>query len=424
MNPSIGIGMNATTPHSGSPMAGLQVLVVEDSDVQRAHAVALVEAMGAARIWEAADGEEGLAVLARETGIDLVLSDLEMPRMDGVAFIGELAARGFRPRVVIVSSQESEVLRAVRLMAETYGLTLPGVIPKPLSRGALTRLLAEAPLFTASRPVPVVQVEKRKPGREDIRRGISANEFLCFFQPQITLQGAVLHGVEALVRWRHPVFGLLGPAAFLPQAEAEEELMSDLTMRILEQVAEAWHAWNRRGLHLDVSVNLSARSLGVSGFADRLLETTKCLDLPSKSIVFEVTESASVANLGHGLANLARLRMRGFKLSIDDFGTGFATFEQLERFPFTELKIDQSITAMLPLAARQMSMAHRMIQLAQDLKLSVVAEGIETLEAWRAIRDLGCETGQGYFIARPMPGDQVPEWAMVDRSHLREQALG
>jgi len=140
--------------------------------------------------------------------------------------------------------------------------------------------------------------------------------------------------------------------------------------------------------------------------------------------VFEVTESASVANLGHCLANLARLRMWGFKLSIDDFGTGFATFEQLERFPFTELKIDQSITVMLPMAARQMSMARRMIQLAQDLHLSVVAEGIETLEAWRAIRDLGGEIGQGYFIARPMPGEQVPEWAKVDRSHLREQALG
>jgi len=416
--------MNATAPQPHTPVTGLQVLIVEDSDVQRVHAVALVEAMGAARVWEAADGEEGLAVLAKEPTIDLVLSDLEMPHMDGVAFIGELAARGFRPRVIIVSSQEDEVMRAVRLMAETYGLTLPGVIPKPLSREALARLLAEAPRVTAAEPAPVVQADQREPGREDIRRGISAHEFQCFFQPQITLQGALFHGVEALVRWRHPVFGLLGPAAFLPQAEAEEELMSDLTVRILERVAESWHAWNRRGLHLEVSVNLSARSLGVLGFADRLLETTKRLELTPKSIVFEVTESASVANLGHCLANLARLRMWGFKLSIDDFGTGFATFEQLERFPFTELKIDQSITVMLPMAARQMSMARRMIQLAQDLHLSVVAEGIETLEAWRAIRDLGGEIGQGYFIARPMPGEQVPEWAKVDRSHLREQALG
>ncbi len=411
--------MTTPNPTPDTPMLGLRVLVVEDSDVQRAHAVSLVQAMGVEGVWEASDGEEGLVVLAKEGGIDLVLLDLEMPGMDGVTFIGEVAARGFRPRVIIVSSQEAEVLRAVRLMAETYGLVLPGLIPKPLNREALVRLLAEAPLFTGPKTTPKAQGEKPDISAGDIRRGISEDEFLCFFQPQITMKGAFIRGVEALARWRHPEFGLLGPAAFLPQAEADEELISDLTMCILERVGESWHGWVRRGLLMEVSVNLSARSLGVAGFADRLLETTNHLELPPKAIVFEVTESASVANLGHCLANLARLRIWGFKLSIDDFGTGFATFEQLERMPFTELKIDQSITMMLPMAARQMALANRMIQLAQDLKLAVVAEGIETLAAWRAIRELGCEFGQGYFIARPMPGEQVPEWAKVDRSHLR-----
>ncbi len=399
-------------------MAGLRVLVVEDSAVQRAHAVSLVKELGATQILEAGDGVEGLATLAQETRIDVILSDLEMPRMDGVAFIGELAARGFKPRVIIVSSLESEVLRAVRLMAETYGLSVPGVIPKPLNRDALMRVLGEAPALSSVDMKPADGPFLNGLDHREIRRGITDGEFLCFFQPQVTLQGALLQGVEALVRWRHPEFGLLGPAAFLPQAEAEEELITDLTMCVLERVAEHWHAWNRHGLRLDVSVNLSTRSLGVSGFADQLMETTQRLELPPKSVVYEVTESASVSHLGHSLSNLARLRMRGFRLSIDDFGTGFATFEQLERIPFTELKIDQSITRVLP-AQRQMLMALRMIQMAQDLKLNVVAEGIETLEIWRALRGLGCDVGQGYFLARPMPGEQVPEWAQQDRSHLR-----
>lgn len=412
--------MNRIPSHPEKPMTGLHVLIVEDSLVQRAHAVSLVEQLGATDIREASNGDEGLTILAQEPGIDLVLSDLEMPHMDGVAFIGELAARGHRPRVIIISFREAEVLRAVRLMAETYGLMLPGVIPKPLSRESLARLLAEAPVIPgASSPSSKVLPERLDPSREDIRRGIAAHEFLCFFQPQLTLQGAILRGVEALVRWRHPECGLLGPGAFLPQAEGDEELISDLSMRVMEHVAEAWHTWHRRGLHLDVSVNLSARSLGAPGFADRLLEATQRLDLTPKSMVLEVTESASIAHLGHCLANLSRLRLWGFKLSIDDFGTGFATFEQLERIPFTELKIDQSITLMLPMAERQMSVARRMTQLAHDLKLSVVAEGIETLEAWRAIRDLGCDRGQGYFLARPMPGEQIPDWAKQDRSHLR-----
>ena len=411
--------MNQNPPLPGREMAGLSVLVVEDSVVQRAHAVSLAKDLGAAQILEASDGLEGLARLATAVPVDLVLSDLEMPRMDGVAFIGELAARGFRPRVIIISSQEAEVLRSVRLMAETYGLVVPGVIPKPLTRASLARVLSEAPHQPIIPAVAKTQATRNEVSGDEIRRGLAANEFLCFFQPQVTLKGALLRGVEALVRWRNPEFGLLGPAAFLPQTEAEEELISALTLRVLERVAEHWHAWQRHSLHLEVSVNLSARSLGVSGFADRLLEATQRLELPPKFVVFEVTESASVANLGHSLANLARLRMRGFKLSIDDFGTGFATFEQLERIPFTELKIDQSITKMLPQAERQMLMTRRMIQMAQDLKLSVVAEGIETLESWRALRELGCDLGQGYFLARPMPGEQVPEWAKQDRSHLR-----
>ncbi|HWQ07641.1 MAG TPA: EAL domain-containing protein [Holophaga sp.] len=252
-----------------------------------------------------------------------------------------------------------------------------------------------------------------------MRQGIEAREFCCFFQPQVTLQGAVFRGVEALVRWRHGRFGLLGPAAFLPQAERHEGLMSDLTMAVLEDVAECRRDWKRRGLEIDVSVNLSAASLEVPVFSDRVLEVTQRLELPPKALVFEVTESASTTRLGPFLANLAKLRMKGFRLSIDDFGTGFATFEQLERIPFTELKIDRSITYLLPQEARQLHMARRLIQMAKDLKLAVVAEGIETLENWQALRKLGCELGQGYFIARPMPGDQIAGWARQSRSFLR-----
>lgn len=386
--------------------------------VQRNHAVALVKELGAESVWEAANGVGGLAILAREVKVDLILLDLEMPRMDGIAFIGELAARGFRPRILITSSLEAEVLRTVQLMAETYGLGLPGAIAKPLKTASLVQALAMGVQESPIHRTPQSGANRNNPDRAEILRGIDANEFICFFQPQVTFQGAFVRGVEALVRWRHPRLGLLGPAAFLPQVEKEEALMSSLTMRVLESVAESWHSWNRRGLQLEVSVNLSALSLGLLGFADCLLDACDRLMLLPRFIVFEVTESASVGNLGHCLANLARLRMRGFKLSIDDFGTGFATFEQLERLPITELKIDQSITKCLPEAERQMLVARRMVQMAQDLKLVVVAEGIETIGNWQAIRLLGCQIGQGYFIARPMPAEQIPEWVQLDRSHL------
>jgi EAL domain-containing protein (putative c-di-GMP-specific phosphodiesterase class I)/FixJ family two-component response regulator len=397
------------------PFEGKVVLVAEDSQVQRRHAVDVVRGLGAAEVLEAADGLEGLALFTRHPRIDLVLTDLEMPNMDGVGFIGEFAARGYRPEVVIASTHDLAVLHSVRLMAVTYGLVVPGVIHKPMAAEALARLF---PAGRRARPAAAV-AQHPLPTQAEIRAGIAAGGFICYFQPQITFKGAVLKGAEALARWRHPDHGLLGPAAFLPQVEASEELMLDLTRAVLADVASHWHQWKRHGFSVDVSVNLSALSLGQAGFADLLIEACASLDLPPRNLVFEVTESASMSNLGESLANLVRLRMRGFRLSIDDFGTGFATFEQLERIPFTELKVDRSIIQFLPDDQRHVVLVQGMLQMARGLNLVTVAEGIETLETWNVLRGYGCDLAQGYLVARPMPGAQIRDWANLDRAHLR-----
>jgi EAL domain-containing protein (putative c-di-GMP-specific phosphodiesterase class I) len=172
-------------------------------------------------------------------------------------------------------------------------------------------------------------------------------------------------------------------------------------------------------MKVEVSVNLSALSVSAPGYADQLLEACAQLDLPPKALVFEVTESASISNLGHSLANLARLRMHGFRLSIDDFGTGFSTFAQLERIPFTELKIDCSLTRNLPEAERSVLLVQGILKIAKDLGLNTVAEGVETQAAWEALRQMDCERAQGFLFARPMPGGQLVDWARQDRSHLR-----
>ncbi|MDR3670696.1 MAG: EAL domain-containing response regulator [Holophaga sp.] len=392
------------------------MLVVEDSPTQRDFAVSMIRGMGASRVLEAANGIDALGVLEREAGIDLVFCDLEMPYMDGMALIEAMAARAMNPHLIILSSHDASVLESVRLMAVTYGISLPGIIPKPLSREKIIQVLATSPF----RPRPAAGADAAQASftNLEIRRGMKKGEFECFYQPQITMQEARLSGVEALVRWRHPDLGVMGPASFLPQIEKNPEIMSRLTLQILEQVTRQWHEWHAGGLAVELSVNLSAVSLSSAGFADRIMEAVARHDLPPETLVLEITESASIANLGHTLANLARLRMRGFKLSIDDFGTGYATYAQLERIPFTELKIDISITRELPASQRHTILARSLIQLAKDLNLRTVAEGIETKECWQALKSLGCDRGQGYFLGRPMPGDQLRGWALQDRSHL------
>lgn len=416
--------MNMHVPNSTSerPLTGRTVLVVEDSAVQRAHAVTLVSELGAVEVLEARDGLDGLDQLTRYWAIDLVLTDLEMPQMDGITFISEFAARGFRPQVVVISSQEAAVIHTVGIMAETYGLEVPGILAKPIDGAYLGSLLGACPPLTGhpSSGDSAKGFAQQEFSPAEIARGIREEEFFCYFQPQVTFQSALFTGVEALVRWRHPKLGLLGPAAFLPQTEANEALMSDLTMAVLASTAKQWHSWRRRGVNLEVSVNLSARSVSAPGFADLMTLAANRLGLPSRYLVFELTESASVSDLGHTLANLAQLRMRGFRLSIDDFGTGFATFEQVGRIPFTELKLDRSIVQHLPHSEPHVVMAQSLLHLTKGLKLASVAEGIETLEAWTCLRDLGCERGQGYLIARPMPGDQLMDWVRQDLAMFRE----
>jgi EAL domain-containing protein (putative c-di-GMP-specific phosphodiesterase class I) len=399
-------------------VVGRKVLVTDDSWTQRANAVAVVRSLGAAEVFEAADGVEALAVLEVETGIDLVLCDLEMPRMDGVALIGEIAARGLNPDLLILSSMEGGILESVKHMALSYGLMSSAVLPKPVSKEQLIAVLSAPPFAGKTFAAGAAGLAPGALTLGEIRAGMQNREFECHYQPQVAMQGGHMKGVEALVRWRHPELGLLRPGLFLPQMEEDTETMSDLTLRILQEVAVKRAEWHQSGVDPDISVNLSATSLNTAGFADRIFEMAEQQGLDPRKMILEVTESASISNLGHTLSNLARLRIRGFRLSIDDFGTGYATYEQLEKIPFTELKIDMSITKQLPTSRKHLILAKSLLQLAQDLRLDTVAEGIETKESWAVLKASGCNCGQGYFLARPMPGGQIPAWTLQDRTFL------
>jgi EAL domain-containing protein (putative c-di-GMP-specific phosphodiesterase class I) len=364
----------------------------------------------------ATDGFQALAELDLTPGIDLVFCDVELPGMDGMELIGNMVARGFRPDLVLLSAVDSGILESVRYMAQSYGFPAVGVIAKPLDREALFRLFGDAPKASTLPGTP--GPEPAPPSRREIEHGLKHREFECYFQPQLAMGSTRLKGAEALVRWHHPERGLLAPAAFLPWVEQDPELMARLTVQILEQIAGQQHSWRASGLHVVVSVNLSPSSLALAGFAERILGVLAGHGVSPRDLVLEITESMSVSNLGQTLANLARLRMRGLQLSLDDFCTGYATYQQLERIPFNELKVDISITRHLQHSRKQAILARSIIQLGKDLGLKVVAEGIETQGCWDLLKAMGCDYGQGYFLARPMPGGRLVDWSLRGRAHL------
>jgi EAL domain-containing protein (putative c-di-GMP-specific phosphodiesterase class I) len=249
-------------------------------------------------------------------------------------------------------------------------------------------------------------------GLEDVWQGIEEDAFLPHFQPKVRLRGMELAGVEALMRWKHPRHGLLSAAAFLPLI-ADNFLFDELGIIMLEKSVKQCRAWQAAGVDVPVSVNLSADLLRDPDIEARLTEKVQTHQLAAHRLVIEVSEAAVVHDVGDALDNLVKLRAAGFGLAIDDFGTGHIETEQLARMPASELKIDRKMLAGAARRPALRALLQEALRTARDLNLQAVAEGVETREEWDLVNELGCDMAQGYFIARPMAGEDLPAWLEV-----------
>ncbi len=245
-----------------------------------------------------------------------------------------------------------------------------------------------------------------------VRGALEREEFVVHYQPKVDVQRARITGVEALVRWQHPERGLLGPHEFIPQIEPTA-LVGPFTLYVIERALAQLRAWRRRGIDLELSVNLSARNLLDPELPEQVAELLHRHGIPAARLTVEVTESAALVDPERAVAALQALRDGGVGVSIDDFGTGNASIEYLATLPASELKIDRSfITGMLE-DARAEAIVRSTIDLARNLGLTVVAEGIETEAVMEHLAGLGAHSGQGYFISRPLPADELTEQLAV-----------
>lgn len=374
------------------------ILIVEDHDFQRRVLARMLSALGAKQVHEAENGRVAIDLLERGLTPGLVICDLDMPEMDGMAFLRHLGKLLPDVPVIIASALDPALLGSVAKMADAYGVRLIGVAEKPIPRVHLAQLLAASDTLPrrgrAAVPVPSFSLA-------EIEAGIANHEFIPFFQPKVEMQSGAVVGAEVLARWKHPIQGIVAPYGFIMTLEKANRIDA-LTFLMLEQAAHATRRLREAGLEITVSVNLSTTSLGDVTLADRIIEVVSNCGVDAKHMVLEVTETAAMTALAPALENLSRLRMRGFGLSIDDYGTGFASLAQLARVPFTELKIDQGFVT----GCSEHPTAHVIVEaslaLAHGLKLKAVAEGIETQADWDALKSLGCDMAQGYCIARPM----------------------
>jgi diguanylate cyclase (GGDEF)-like protein len=244
----------------------------------------------------------------------------------------------------------------------------------------------------------------------DLRRALEAgNQLLLHYQPKVELTGGTLHGVEALLRWHHPVRGMVPPADFIPIAESTG-LINRLTTAVLRLAVAQGRQWLMDGHPVPIAVNLSPRCLLDPTLLDRVVGLLTEYELPARLLRLEVTETAVMANPAAALATLRALSDLGIALSIDDFGTGYSSMAYLKQLPVNELKIDRGFVSGLGGDGADAVLIRGAIDLGHNLGLTVVAEGVETTAEVAVLSDLGCDIAQGYHFARPMPADQLSGW--------------
>lgn len=390
----------ARPPDSAIPIADLRYLIVEDHGFQRWALRQILEGLGARHILEAADGRAALEIFQNSNEpIDIIVSDLDMPGMDGMEFIRHLGAVGIPVSIILVSALDRALVASVETMTTAYGINLLGAIEKPITAPALEAAIGRhsSPQSNGHRvksPGPIFTLA-------EIVEGLRNHQFEPYFQPKVDLATGAIKGAEALARWRHPEKGIVLPGAFIKLLEESGDIDS-LTLTMLEMAAVCCRTWRRGGLDATVSVNLSLKSLADVSLADRVTELVIAQGLEPRHMVLELTESATANHLGNALENLSRLRMKGFGLSIDDYGTGYSSMQQLSHVAFTELKIDQSFVRNASTQESSRVILESSLNMAKRLNITAVAEGVETQRDWDLLQTLGCDLGQGYFIAAPM----------------------
>jgi len=386
-----------------SPTAN--VLIIDDHRFQRSVLTRMLKAIGIANVLEAEDGAGALTLVrAHRDSLLLIVTDVDMPEMDGLEFLRRLSEEAPQSAVAIHSALDRALLKSIEVMAAAYGVDLIGVLEKPATERALSEIVELAVQRTATPKQIVADADEAQ-----LTAAIKQHEFEPWFQPKVDLRSGRVTGAEVLVRWCRVHADPLPPDRFLTLVR-EGGMMRSLTLAVAARSAQYLGQIGPRGKGFTLSLNVCPTLLDDPEFAASLARVLVGAGATPEEVVLELTESAASRNQGAALENLARLRMRGFELSIDDFGTGHSSLAKLVRTPFSELKIDREFVTKLATDPAARTLVESMIAIARQLGLRTVAEGIETEAQREILIRLNCDMGQGYLFGKPMAADEWLRW--------------
>ena len=369
-----------------------EVAIVLDDDAQSA---SLIVELAAGLGYEARAHPSATRVnLAEIRRAPYLVLDLSMPGMDGIDFLALLGAVHIDTPLVLTSGMPRHTLEAAGAAARASGLRVAGLLRKPFSVRDFHRVVGEALTLARAR------IDDRARPDADIVAAFDAGALRAHFQPKVNLADGRLVGFESLARLELGDGTLLAPGEFLTQLDAAGRL-GDLSDRMLEHALRAHRRWANGALH--VSVNLPARHLEHTSYPERVRACLERTGTPPEALCLEITESEFISADSVAFESLVRLALMGVRLSMDDFGTGFSSFEQLNTLPCDELKIDRSFIAALSHEEYAETVVRKTVELTQELGLTVTAEGIENPLQAEILMLMGCQVGQGYLFGRPVP---------------------
>lgn len=393
-------------PMSENDLSSLNILVVDDEVFILNLSVRILNNLGCNNIETADNGATALDIINKsDKAFDIIICDLNMPEMDGIEFMRHASSKEFTGGMILLSGEDERMLETAKDLAKAHKLNVLGVISKPLKPDPIKHLLQSFnPAEQKKAWTPQASITE-----EELKVGIESEELKLVYQPKVNIKTGKVSGVETLARWNHKERGILGPGAFIPLAE-KCGLIDDLTYSIYKKAMLQAGEWLADGLELKISVNISINTFTLPDFPEFLIKSAQSEGIDMSKVVLEVTETQVMKNALDSLEILMRLRMKKFGLSIDDFGTGNSSMEQLKRIPFTELKIDRAFVYGATNNSGARAILESSVILAKSLKMETVAEGAETREDWDLVESLGVDYVQGYYCAKPMPNEQFMEF--------------
>jgi len=398
-------------------MSQPKILILEDHPLAQQALATLLKSLGHTNIFAAANYDGIIQLVEQEQKFDILICTITAPQAPELKLLREINKHGNIESVLLINEASAEISVAVRQFAQLCGHTILDELRRPFSKSDLQIALRK---FPTKQKANTQTTTFEMPAAKDIARAAHKKQFIPYFQPKVNLQTMEVVGAEILMRWNHPSLGILGPAYFIDIAKRFGHLEA-MTLSILEQ-AMHFIATQNLSDNFKLAVNIDASHLSKPDFHKKLEHLLNINNFSAEKIILEITETAPFKSPADCLANLIKIRMLGFGVSVDDFGAGLSSLQRICEVPCTEIKLDMSFIKNLAHNGRNRSAVASMVKLSQEWGVQLVAEGIETEEQLHLLQDLNCRIGQGYFFSPPLSGRNVVKWIIQHEKNLLAKA--